>query len=118
MRNDELIAAFNQQASGYDRQWAKLAPIRDGLHFLLESVFAELPVDASVLCVGAGTGSELIHLAKKFPGWKFTVVEPSGAMLDVCRYRAEFQFISTLENPSVLRKIFLQLSFRRLLREK
>jgi tRNA (cmo5U34)-methyltransferase len=89
MRSDELKTAFDQQASGYDKQWAKMAPIRDGLHFLLESVFAELPADARILCVGVGTGAELAHLAKKFPRWSFTAVEPSGAMLDVCRHRAE-----------------------------
>lgn len=89
MRSDELRAVFDQQASGYDKQWAKMAPIRDGLHFLLESVFAELPSDARVLCVGAGTGAELAHLAKKFPRWSFTAVEPAGAMLEVCRRRAE-----------------------------
>jgi tRNA (cmo5U34)-methyltransferase len=89
MSGDELRATFDQQASGYDKQWAKLAPIRDGLHFLVESVFAELSDDASILCVGAGTGAELAHLAKKFPRWRFTVVEPSGAMLHICRQRAE-----------------------------
>lgn len=89
MRSDELITAFDQQASGYDKQWGKLAPIRDGLHFLLESVFTELPADARVLCVGVGTGAELIHLARKFPHWSFTAVEPSGAMLDVCRRKAD-----------------------------
>jgi tRNA (cmo5U34)-methyltransferase len=88
MQGDELKAAFDQQAAGYDRQWAKLAPIRDGLHFLLESVFGGLPANARALCVGAGTGAELAHLAAKFPGWRFTVVEPSGAMLDACRKRA------------------------------
>jgi len=89
MRSDELKAAFDQQAPRYDKQWAKLAPIRDALHFLLESVFAGLPADARVLCVGVGTGAELAHLAGRFPRWSFTVVEPSGAMLDVCRQRAE-----------------------------
>jgi tRNA (cmo5U34)-methyltransferase len=89
MHSDELKALFDQQASGYDKQWAKLAPIRDGLHFLLQSVFAELPDDARVLCVGVGTGAELVHLARKFPRWRFTAVEPSGAMLEVCRRRAE-----------------------------
>jgi len=89
MHSDELKSTFDQQASGYDKQWSKLAPIRDGLHFLLESVFAELPVDARVLCVGVGTGAELAHLAKKFPAWRFTAVEPSRGMLDVCRRRAE-----------------------------
>jgi tRNA (cmo5U34)-methyltransferase len=95
MRSDELRTAFDQQAPRYDKQWAKLAPIRDGLHFLLESVFAELPVDARVLCVGVGTGAELAHLARKFPRWSFTAVEPSGAMLDVCRQRAATEGIAS-----------------------
>ena len=89
MRKDELKAVFDQQAAGYDKQWAKMAPIRNGLHFLLESIFAELPTDARVLCVGVGTGAELVHLAQKYPCWRFTAVEPSGPMLDVCRQRAK-----------------------------
>ena len=89
MRSDELKAAFDQQAAGYDNQWAKLAPIRNGLHFLLESVFAELPVDARILSVGSGTGAELAHLATRFPRWSFTAVDPSGAMLAICRRLAE-----------------------------
>ena len=89
MREDELRAAFDRQAAGYDEQWEKMAPIRDGLYLLVESVFAELPADARVLCVGAGTGAELAHLARRFPGWSFTAVEPSGPMLDLCRQRAE-----------------------------
>lgn len=89
MRSEELKDLFDQQASGYDKQWARMAPIRDGLHFLLESIFAGLPSDARILCVGAGTGAELAYLARTFPGWRFTAVDPSGAMLDVCRQRAE-----------------------------
>ena len=88
MNNDELKSAFDSQAAGYDKQWAKLAPIRESLHFLIESVFADLPVDARVLCVGVGTGAEMTHLARRFAGWRFTAVEPSGAMLNVCRERA------------------------------
>ena len=67
MRSDELKSAFDPQAPCYDKQWEKLAPIRDALHFLLASVFTELPADARVLCVGVGTGAELAHLAGKFP---------------------------------------------------
>lgn len=88
MKADELKNAFDQQAAGYDKQWARLAPIRESLHFLLESVFAELPEDARVLCVGVGTGAELGHLANRFPRWRFIAVEPSGAMLNLCRERA------------------------------
>lgn len=95
MEREELKAVFDQQASGYDQQWAKTAPIRDCLHFLLASVFAELPADARILCVGAGTGVEIASLARKFPHWRFTAVEPSGAMLEVCRHRANTEgFIS------------------------
>lgn len=89
MRSDEIKAIFDQQAASYDERWAKTAPIRDALHFLLEAVFADLPVNARVLCIGAGTGEEMLYLAKRFPQWTFTVVEPSGAMLDVCRDKAE-----------------------------
>jgi tRNA (cmo5U34)-methyltransferase len=88
MQPEELKETFDQQASGYDKQSAKMAPIYDGLHFLLEAVFSDLPSHASVLCVGVGTGAELVHLAQKFPRWRFTAVDPSGAMLDVCRAKA------------------------------
>lgn len=89
MQTDELVSLFDQQASGYDRQWAKTAPIRECLYLLLDPLFAGLPPDARVLCVGVGTGAEIAHMARTFPGWTFTVVEPSGAMLEVCRQRAE-----------------------------
>lgn len=75
-------------APGYDKRWERTAPITECLYFLLESVFAALPEDARILCVGAGTGSEILHLASRFPGWHFTAVEPAGAMLEVCRRRA------------------------------
>ena len=88
MRNEELKAVFDQQASGYEKQWERLAPIRNSLHFILESIFAALSENARILCVGVGTGAELAHLARQFPYWHFTVVEPSGAMLEICRQRA------------------------------
>jgi tRNA (cmo5U34)-methyltransferase len=95
MRTEELKAVFDQQAAGYDKQWARMAPIRDCLHYLLESVFVDLPADARILCVGVGTGAEVAHLARTFPGWRFTAVDPSGAMLEVCRERAKSEgFIS------------------------
>jgi tRNA (cmo5U34)-methyltransferase len=89
MNQDELKALFDQQAPGYDAQWAKTSAIRTCLHLLLDSVFAKLPEDARVLCVGVGTGAELAHLAQSNPDWRFTAVEPSGAMLEVCRQKAE-----------------------------
>jgi tRNA (cmo5U34)-methyltransferase len=93
MNQDEIKALFDQQASSYDTQWSKTLPIRSCLYLLLESAFAELPADAHVLCIGVGTGAELAHLAQRKPGWRFTAVEPSGAMLEVCRQLAEKQGI-------------------------
>lgn len=83
MRSDEIRAVFDQQAARYDERWARTAPIRGALHFLLQAVFAPLPAEARVLCIGAGTGEEILHLAQCRPGWIFTAVEPSGAMLQV-----------------------------------
>ena len=89
MNDNELKALFDQMAPGYDKQWERTAPINQCLYFLLESVFAALPEDARILCVGAGTCSEILHLASRFPGWRFTAVEPARGMLDVCRRRAD-----------------------------
>ncbi|WP_043306901.1 class I SAM-dependent methyltransferase [Pseudomonas sp. ML96] len=88
MHRDEVTEIFQQQAAHYDSQWAKTAPIRHCLHLLVDSLFAELPADARILCVGVGTGTEMAHLAQQNPGWHFTAVEPSAAMLEVCQQRA------------------------------
>lgn len=89
MNQDELKAVFDKQATGYEQQQKKLAPVHDGLYFQLEWILSELPRAARILCVGLGVGVELSYLASRFPDWRFTAVEPSGAMLDVCRQRAE-----------------------------
>jgi tRNA (cmo5U34)-methyltransferase len=88
MNQEELKAVFDKQASSYEQQQKKLAPIHEGLYFQLEWIFSALPQSARILCVGLGAGAELSYLASKFPHWSFTAVEPSGAMLDVCRQRA------------------------------
>ena len=91
MQQNELNAVFDRQADGYDTQWERMAPIRDGVFFALQTIFSALPPDARILCVGVGTGVELAFLARTFPGWQFTAVEPSGAMLEACRRRADTQ---------------------------
>jgi tRNA (cmo5U34)-methyltransferase len=63
--------------------------MRDALHLLTAAVLGELPDAARVLSVGAGTGLEIAYLAQRFPGWRFTAVEPSGPMLAVCRRKME-----------------------------
>ena len=89
MDQPQLDALFDQQAAGYDAQWTRMAPIRESLLFLLETVFADLPEDARLLCVGAGTGAEIAHLARRFPRWRFLALDPSAQMIAACRARAE-----------------------------
>lgn len=78
-----------EHAAKYDGHFAKLAAFKDALHLAMRLVLEPLPDDANVLIVGAGTGAELAALAKAFPSWRFTVVEPAEAMIELCRQRAE-----------------------------
>ena len=79
---------FNKDAAkSYDEKNSKLSRISDCMHFLTGLVLRDLPSDARVLCVGAGTGAEILVLAQAYPGWKFVALEPSLDMLNVCRER-------------------------------
>ncbi|NEU73446.1 class I SAM-dependent methyltransferase [Hassallia byssoidea VB512170] len=90
MQNQKSSIVFDKErASSYDKRFAKLAPMRDALHLLIRVILSELPAEARILCVGVGTGSELIDLAQAFPQWQFTAVEPAKPMLDICRQRTE-----------------------------
>lgn len=77
------------QAAAYDSNFVRLAPLKEALHLCMRGVLGGCPPEASVLCVGAGTGAELLYLAEAFPGWRFTLVEPSAPMLQRCREKAE-----------------------------
>lgn len=77
------------RAATYDEHSARIAPLRDPLLLITRLALAGLPPDAHVLCVGVGTGIELVDLAQAFPGWHFTGVEPAPAMLAVCRKKVE-----------------------------
>ncbi|MCU0686742.1 MAG: class I SAM-dependent methyltransferase [Polyangiaceae bacterium] len=78
-----------ERAAAYDQQFVPLAPLRDALQLILRLALSGLPPDARVLCVGVGTGIELLDLARAFPGWHFTAVEPSAPMLAICRQKVE-----------------------------
>lgn len=79
---------FNQDmAKRYDERNSKLSAISDNLHFLVRLVLADLPARARILCVGVGTGAEILSLAKARPDWTFVGVDPSKEMLEVCRSR-------------------------------
>ena len=86
---------FDQKmASGYDERNAVWAPEAEALHSLMRVVLAPLPAQARILCVGVGTGADILALAPTFPDWRFTAVEPAPAMLDVCRARLKANGLS------------------------
>ena len=74
-----------EAAQGYDARNTKLAAISAHLHFLLSLLLQALPLHARILCVGVGTGAEILALAEHYPGWRFTGVDPSAPMLEVCQ---------------------------------
>jgi len=76
-----------EHAERYDERNKNLSPISDNLHFLIRLILKDLPPKAKILSVGAGTGAEIIALAKHFPKWSFVAVEPSLSMLEVCKER-------------------------------
>lgn len=78
-----------KNAKSYDEQRAKLKPIKDALHLCMKIILLDLPKNANILCVGAGTGAELIYLAEEYPQWEFTVVEPAHEMMKLCYKQAE-----------------------------
>ena len=76
-------------AEKYDEQYEKMNAITDHMYFLIELILQDLPENARILCVGAGTGKEIIYLAERFPNWQFVAVEPSQSMLAVCQSKLE-----------------------------
>lgn len=85
--NSPVINQFNDAARVYDERNRKIAPVIDNMHFLIRLILKNMPVHARVLCVGVGTGADILSLSDSFAGWTFVGVDPSVGMLDVCRER-------------------------------
>ncbi len=83
----DTISHFSEAARAYDERNSALSPIAKNMHFLIGLILKNAPVRARVLCVGVGTGAEILSLSTSFPEWTFVGVDPSVGMLDVCRER-------------------------------
>lgn len=94
MKEQTPIVFDKEQAKSYDERFAKLNPMRNGVHLAMHMGLMGLPDNAQILCVGAGTGAELLYLGDAFPNWQFTLVDPAAAMLQVCRERAQANGLS------------------------
>lgn len=82
-----VIDQFSQGAETYDERNRKLSDLSCAMHFLIKLVLQGVPTRARVLCVGVGTGADILSLAVDHPHWEFVGVDPSSAMLAVCRKR-------------------------------
>jgi tRNA (cmo5U34)-methyltransferase len=72
--------------STYVDETPRRVPGLADLHRMTMLLLAEdAPDTAHILVVGAGGGMETRSLAKAQPGWRFTGVDPSPAMLDLAR---------------------------------
>lgn len=76
------------RAEAYDGQFGRMADIKATLHMMMLGSFHGLPADARILVAGAGTGAEVRFLAPLYPGWRFTLIDPSAPMLAVARRHA------------------------------
>ena len=86
MDNAQLKALFDSQAAHYDTQWVRMVAMNECFVFFVGICFRRITIGCAIFCaLGVATGTELINLAQKHPNWHFTAVEPSGAMLDVCK---------------------------------
>lgn len=75
-------------AADYDRRIPRLVPGYDLFHALVPSLLASLvPNGGQILVMGAGTGREILALARQRRDWHLTAVDPSAAMLARARQR-------------------------------
>ncbi len=85
--DNPIIDHFSNTAKAYDERNQQLSAISENMHFLIRLALKDAPLRARVLCVGVGTGAEILSLAETFPEWTFVGVDPAQGMLDVCRER-------------------------------
>lgn len=84
------MTAFTPAAAeDYDNRIRRMAPGYDlALELIVALAQQSFPAGAQILLAGCGTGTELLRLAAVGPGWRFTAVDPSAAMLDTARAKA------------------------------
>lgn len=96
MKTPKKNMVFDEDCSKkYDKYWVKLSAMKEALHLLTQVVLSELPRDAHILCIGAGTGEEIFGLGRHHPHWRFTAVDTSRHMLEICQRKAREQGIAS-----------------------
>lgn len=88
MSENKMVNFDMERAISYDQRNSKLSALTGSLHLQMRIILSGLPSEANILCVGAGTGAELLYLAQAFPSWQFTALDPAEAMLTLCKQKA------------------------------
>lgn len=90
MNNHSKFDSFEKErAKSYDQNNSHLRLIFENLHYLIKIILSENSPSSKILCVGVGTGNEIIELAEAFPNFTFVAVDPSLPMLEVCQDKLE-----------------------------
>jgi len=72
-------------AAQYERKIRASIPGYEALHAMARDLMhGACPARAHILCVGAGTGMEIVTLGRSEPGWRFTAVDTSAEMGAIC----------------------------------
>ena len=89
LERKDIMGRFDKEGSQeYDSQIKKFIPGYKLLHQLSAAYLkTTLNTNAKILVVGAGTGSDILELAKIDPTWRFTALDISKEMLDTAKIR-------------------------------
>lgn len=90
MNDHSKLHSFGKdRAKSYDQNNVHLIPIFENLYYLIKILLSEIAPNSKILCVGVGTGNEIIELAEAFPKFTFVAVDPSISMLEVCQEKLQ-----------------------------
>lgn len=78
----------------YDNFNSHFKTAKENLHFLNTLILRDLPENANILCVGVGTGEEILSLAKSYKKWSFVGIDPSSTMLQGCKEKIKSHDLS------------------------
>lgn len=85
----DKMAFDSDIANEYDKGVRRTLPTYDPMLRLAQTFLrSKLGEESTVLVIGGGGGNELKAFGPKNPGWKFTAVDPSEAMLGVAQKKA------------------------------
>lgn len=85
MKKEDAAQIFNEMGGDtYDKNNTYLKPVSDSLQLLILLVLKKLPKRARILCVGVGTGADILGLAEAYPEWSFVGIDPAKSMLTKC----------------------------------